>query len=363
MKAFLTKSIAFLLVFGLVCELFFRVVLPARESPLVRQDPVTGLRQFDPDGPRDGLFTSGRLAHQQSRWHINAQGWNSDVDYVPDTARDTPAIVITGDSQIEGMYVDPRDHLIQRVEALSDHRVAGYSMAGSGYKLGEYVRLAAYLDRMGIRPSVLVLYINPGDFWRGIKNLAGRTGLAPRIAINADGSGHLVPGGVHPVSRIRRLFRHSAVVRYVVFNARLNPFAQGPADLAMNQSAVDPEHDAAENPIYAHAFSFMVKSIGEVLPDTKLLFVVDADRHTIMAGGHPTPIPTSAVVKAGCARLGCRHLDLTAPFIAAWRKDAKPLHFDHNPHWTAYTHAVAAQAVFDTLENTGWMPSSGHSRR
>jgi hypothetical protein len=354
MKYFLTRLGVFLLIFGLSAEVCFRWVLPARETPRLIQNETFGFFQYDPTGPRDGRFTSGRRAEQRSAWHINAQGWNSPRDFQTDDLRKQPLLVVTGDSQMEGFYVDPQAHFIRRLSQRTKNSV-GYSLSASGFKLGEYIAVARYLAHENINPDVMVLFINRGDFWRGVTNLGGKEGFVPRIRIHEDGRGELTQFRDYVPNRARRAFGISATARYLVLNAGLNPFAQGPADLAMNAKLRDPESDAAKNLTYAQAFTFLVGTIRSHLPSTRLMFLVDADRQAIVSGRPVRSLATNAVIAAGCAKLGCAHLDLTQTFVTAWKTDREPFHFHHDVHWNAYTHDLAAQAVYDRLRRLQWL--------
>jgi len=355
MKKFLFQLVFFLLLFGGVAEVFFRTVIPARESPVIRQESASNLMQYDPDVQADGLFTSGRWAQQRSRWHINHQGWNSPTNFLADAEREQPAVVITGDSQIEGFYVDGSEHLINRLQAKAGHRFVGYSLAVSGYKLGEYILVARYLAKQGIQPKVFILSINRGDFWRAVTSLGGKPGLAPRLQ-ETDGTFALLAGGTYPTHFFRRALRRSALVRYLIFNANLNPFAAGTADLAMSRRALYPEADAAQKPLYTRALRFTVGEIKRVLPKTAIVFLVDADRQAIMSGKTPKPIGTFPVIERFCATSDCLAIDLTGPFLTAWKATKLPLHFSHNAHWNTHAHEVAAQALYDRIKERGYLP-------
>jgi len=171
----------------------------------------------------------------------------------------------------------------------------------------------------------------------------------------AEGSFTLVPGGTYRTNPLRRLLRRSALVRYLVWNANLNPFATGPADLAMNQPSADPEAQAIKQPIYERALAFTVAEIRRALPDSKIAFLVDADRVAIMAGEQANPIGTSPVIAQFCARSDCLHLDLTRPFTTAWKQTGVPLRFVHNNHWNANAHDIAARALYAALKEQGWL--------
>ena len=124
----------------------------------------------------------------------------------------------------------------------------------------------------------------------------------------------------------------------------------------MNAVKASPESDAGSNPVYAQAFAFMVRELKQSLPNTRLLFLVDADRRAIMADQVALPIPTSAVIADGCRRLGCGHLDLTEVFTRAWKAARQPFHFEHDIHWNAYAHDLASGALYDEMTRRNWVP-------
>ncbi len=246
---------------------------------------------------------------------------------------------------MEGFYISGQAHFIQQLAKRLGPNTAGYSLSGSGYKLGEYVVVGRALREQGIHPDTLVVFINQGDFYRAVLDLGGTPGIAPRIDLGRTGAGELIPGRAGPPrSLLRRALRQSATARYLIFNARLNPFATGPAELAMSVGD-NPEDDPARRAVYDAAFDFVVSQLQEALPNTRLVFMVDADRARIMADQAPKPLPTSDVVRDGCRRRGCAAIDLTSTFVSAWQRDREPLNFAHNPHWNAYSHALAAMAV------------------
>ena len=363
MKHFVIRVLVFIGVIGALGEVFFRVVIPARESPIARQEPHFKLMQFDQGAIPSGQFTSGRWAQQRSHWHINNLGWNSDYEYGPTNQKSRPVIAITGDSQIEGFYVSHEAHVVRQVEALSRGRVAGYSFGIAGYKLAEYIQVARYLAHHRIRPSVFVMYINRGDIWRAVLNLGGKRGTpSPRLSVENDVV-RLVVGRPYTPPRLRRLFRWSALARYFVFNARLNPFKQGEAELGMTKQAAYPEAKALENPIYGQVLRYALNEVRRALPDTQIAFLVDADRRAIQSGRTVRPLGTSPVIKAVCAQAGCTHIDLTKTFETAWKSDGKSFSFEGNYHWNTYAHRLAAEAMYSRFESLGWLPTKNTEKR
>ena len=182
------------------------------------------------------------------------------------------------------------------------------------------------------------MYINRGDFWRAVTNLGGKRGSpSPRLT-ETGGHFELDRGRRYETSWVRRLLRHSALVRYLVFNALVNPFSGARRDLAMASKGRKPEAAALSEPIYARVLRYVVSEVRKALPRAKILFVVEPDRPAIRAGEPIRPTGTSALIARDCPKLGCAHLDLSEAFRAAWRREKRPFEFAHNVHCFARAH-------------------------
>lgn len=350
---FFVRAAIFLLVAAGLLEVLFRTALPARESPIPLQEPTEQLSCYDPQVPT-GLFTSGRLAEQRARWRINPQCWNAGVPYLPAAERDLPLVAFVGDSQWEGLYVDWPENVAAQVGARLG--VAGYSFSGSGYRISHYARVARHLAVKGYAPRTLVLYINRGDYWSAIVDLGGRLGgrNGQQIAYDPERQTFVeLAGQPYRTTRLRRLLRESALVRYAVFNAGVNPLqpAAAQAEEAMTDRVTYPESQPEAAPLIERSTDWLLDQIAAALPETEVVFVIDADRRAIARGERPpNRLGASAIVERVCARRGCRFLDLTAAFTAAVDRTGEPLSFAHNYHWNAHGHAVAAEAIAALLK-------------
>ncbi|MGK0358349.1 MAG: lysophospholipase L1-like esterase [Bradymonadia bacterium] len=363
---FLLRFGAFVALLLVMCELFFRVVLVARETPYPWQDETFMLQRYDVKGPTSGWFTSGRQVQQKSRWHINAEGWNSAQPYLPAADRDTPMIAILGDSQIDAMYTEWSESLPHQLELLGDARFAVYGFGHSGYKIGQYITVARYLAAKGFEPAVVILFINPGDVSSGVdafgaKRRSNNTLLAWDARAAVDGGQRFTEQAPTPyrTTGFRRLLRQSAFVRYLVFNARINPLPGKQSDLALGRATRAQEGvEAASDPRYAEAVRHVVRRIRAILPKTTVTFLIDADRYAIYATGRAQPIGISPVISQVCAEEGCGVLDLTETLIRRFAEDGRWFNFDHNPHWNAYGQRVIADAVAGFLRARGDLPSA-----
>ncbi len=352
---FLAHATLFVCVASLCFEAFFRWGLPARESPIPTEEPDFHLRCFVPG--QTGLFTSGRLAEQRARYSINGQCWNSGVEYREDPAG-APLVAMTGDSQLEGLYVEWPEHLAAQTADRLGAR--GYSFAGSGYKVVHFAMVARYLAQHGFDPRYFVIQINRGDFWSGVVQL-GANRANPRLDLD-PGTGRFteLAGARYRTSSLRRLLRSSALVRYVVFNARVNPFVSKDADVELGMADLSryPESDPQHHPMMAAAARWLLDEVAKALPRTEVVFLVDADRRSIYRGDTPlVRLGSAAVLHDVCAARRCGVLDLTDAFAEHFRRTGEKLNFEHNYHWTSRGHAVAAEALAGYLRRTGRWPT------
>jgi hypothetical protein len=136
MKRFLLHTAGTLFLAGVLLEVVLRVFHLASHVP--PEADVNGDRLYLP-GAR-GTWVYGGLGEIRGRYVINAQGWNSTVDYEEEaiapagasTGTTTVRVAIIGDSFIEGMHVDADSSVGRIMESLSpDYIVNEYGKAGA----------------------------------------------------------------------------------------------------------------------------------------------------------------------------------------------------------------------------------------
>ena len=159
---FLLRVVVFLLVFAALAEVWLRTVTPASEVPLSYQDARSMIFRFDPSGPREGLYTVGRLARRGGNWRVNNAGWISAVDYVPATKRDRPLVALFGDSYIEGFLTDVDQHVDTYLQEVLKPVSDVYAFGLSGWYLEQYVAASRYAASL-YQPDLLVIFIDGGD--------------------------------------------------------------------------------------------------------------------------------------------------------------------------------------------------------
>ena len=339
---FAVRCALFVLLFVLVAELFFRFVIPARELAFTTQDPQFMVLHYDRDAAASGLATSGRFAQQRSHWHVNNYGWNSAVDYQPADERDKPAAVIIGDSYIDGFYVNWRDHVASRLQAASGDSLEVYSLGVSGSSLSQQINVARYAKHH-LDPDIYIFLITANDVEESLYKGSGKP-LGLQLEVQ-DGEITEIEPRTYTPSRIRRLARYSALVRYLTLNANFSPGRRAPP--AEPEAESKPESEVSLQPVVSYVF----QRLREELPDATLLFMTDGNRKALYETfpKRPPPLDDQVYVEQAAAEISAYSLDLNDAFFEDYRAHGERLNYAHDFHWNPRANAVAADALYEVL--------------
>ncbi len=199
MKKFVISASGFVFFLLIVLELFFRISRLACDLPIFEYFPDDSLILSKPG--TEGYFTQGGNAEVFSHFKINKQGWNSIVDY--DIVTDG-TIAIVGDSYIEGRYVNVEESLGRRVEKLYP-RVIVHEYGVAGANFFDYNNVCRKLLSRGYK-SIYVC-IGPRDLFAERPSYTQQNGYKQRP--------------------IQRLYKHSALARYLVLNLKITEIVTG----------------------------------------------------------------------------------------------------------------------------------------
>src|ERR1043165_7534073 len=200
-------SIAFCLLSAEVVLRFLPVSTGLRSMPVTAADPVL---HFTPNRPF--LNSLGWTMHNVVQGRVNNAGFVNDQDYVRDGP---PLIAVIGDSFIEAQMVAYPETLQGRLPAAFKEKFRGYSFAGSGAPLGQYLIWAGYaVKEFGARAVVINVVGNDFDesltayrigpgFWQYAPDADG----VLQLKLNPYQAGTLIS-----------LVRHSALARYLIIN-------------------------------------------------------------------------------------------------------------------------------------------------
>ncbi len=358
---FLGRALGFGVLMFLVCEAVFRTVVPARESPYPRQEPTLLILNYQPADLAEGVFTNGRFATVRVPYHINSQGWNAGEPYLPAASRGKPVVAVLGDSQIEGFYVTWGENITQRLAARGLGRFDGYAYGGSGFKMAQFLAIVRYLAREKIEPAVVVMATIQGDLSGSLENLGARRGTQYTVRYDAaTGKFEDIAPKPYETTPLRRFMRESALMRYLVFNARMDLLGgQGGPEPGLVGGVVTAEADPANAELFDRYVEHAIAEVAAQLPGSKLVFLMDANRMALYRGDDPVRVVAlSAILQRACARhpetVLC--VDLAEPFAQDWKATGERLQIEQNLHWNAKGHDLAAATLYDALGARGWLP-------
>jgi GDSL-like Lipase/Acylhydrolase family len=341
----------------ILIEVFFRCVIPASEIPNAYSDPTYGVLQYDANGRREGTYTIGNFAQQRGKWRINNYGWNSEIDYRPNTQHDRakPLIAIIGDSYVEAFQVDVGKSMPDALRALVGKKYEVYSFGVSGAPLSQYLQMSRYVNHH-FEPDIIVFNIIHNDFDASVETLV-KDPYSLQITPH-DGTFLEIPPRLYEPSTIRRILGRSAFIRYLLINLKLDTNIGDVISRLVHKNGrgfnanVDPQTIAANRELIEKATYFLVQRIRDENVGKKIIFLMDAPRQDIYAGtlDHSSVFWMNEILKNACLRSNTTFIDLTGPFNEKFAKDHIKFNSDYDAHWNEVGHRTAAQVLYSALD-------------
>jgi len=350
LKNIILVTLPTLVVLAILLEIFFRIGIPASNPPRGYFDEEALIYRFL-IGQDEGLFTIGPLAQQRGRWRINNVGWNSPVDY--ELAGNKPKVAVIGDSYIAALQVDSDKSYPALVNAALDD-VDVYSFGVSGAPLSHYLHMSRYVGRT-FDPDTLVINLILNDFAESIYD-----GTRPHwltIEVTDDGVEEVQPRrnpSFIQYSRSKQLLRHSALVRYTIFNLKLPGLMQ-----RLTARSEDFEDNTDRGRIQRRrdevevATSYVMNQIRLENPDRRIIYVIDGPKQSIYAGSEPSDVIQFIyrIVTAGASESGSELLNLWPAMQEQFRRDGVKFNSEHDGHWDEYGHAFVAMQFLNLFQD------------
>ncbi len=349
--------------FLLVAELVLRL-LPVRTAMVrlpVNVDHV--LLRYRPN--RSFTYSLHWNLTDVGRGRINNLGFVNDQDY--DSTSTKPLLAVVGDSYVEAPMVRFAETTHGRLAALAKPQGRVYSFGISGASLAQYLAEADFA-RAHFRPSALVVMIVANDFDESL--LRYRFVPGQHYFVEENGELRLTRLDYAP-SMLRRLAGHSAVARYLLYNAGLSTLTAGlraaprhgeagAAAFVGNTSAAADSQRLSDSRRVVDAF--LTDLPGRAgLPRDRILLVLDGTRPQLYdpedlrrTAGSYWPIMRDYVAMAA-ERLGYELVDLQPRFIARHQREGLIFEFPRDGHWNATGHAEAAAAVAEATVFRRWL--------
>ena len=336
----------------LMLELVFRFAIPASNTPFAYYDADEQILRLDVDGPRSGTHTVGKAAQVRGRWQVNNFGWNSEIDYRRDRS-DQPRIAIIGDSFVVALHVDVEESM----PGLLRQRIGGqaevYSFGTRGAPMSQYLQISRYVNR-NFDPDVLVFNIVNNDFDRSMCEVAWDRGL---MCLNSV-DGEIIESEIVPYSpsKKNRWARKSSLVRYLYLNlgvaTRFGIAQAGPALQSGASVGTSTDLEQIENGI-----DYLLRTIAEENPGKTVIFVMDGPRLILygdeLAGKADMTEWKHGLMQDLTGKYGFRFIDLTERFNKRYDQSGERFNSKIDYHWNENGHAVAAQALLETLQDIG----------
>lgn len=348
-------------------------------------DPVLGARLT---AGKSGWWTQEErefLIHIQ----INSHGLR-DVEHEYVKPAGVYRILILGDSFIEALQVPLEETLGRRLETeLRDagRRVEVISAGVSGYGTAGAV---LFFEREGVRynPDLVVLAFYPGN---DVGNNSETIEATLRPVYGSDGELQRIEGAGKPETGARDgWLNRSAAVRYLrkVVLTRQPALAEIMKNLGLIRTEAIRQAPQREGipvaygvyaeplaPEWDDAWKRTERLLGRLrkaVGDTggRLLIAVLTTREQIYPDTWERTLlqypgmrsrqwnldAPQARLSRWCAAAGADCVQLDSSFRQARDAGAEPLHFQHDGHWTAAGHGLAAKELTTFIERQRWLP-------
>jgi hypothetical protein len=326
------------------------VSYPPYLLPVSARDPVT---RFQPNV--DYLYSSGADFAIRTRKRSNNFGYNHVADYQPQER--TPLLMVIGDSFVEAQAVDAGKSAAEILHARVQGRGRVYSIGISGAPLSQYLVFAQYAQST-FRPDAMAFFIISNDFDESLLKYKSE----PRFHYFEERGGEAVLRRLdYELSTTKRILRHSAFLRYVMFNlvaerrieALLRPSA---AALPSSGGFRDREPPAAleqrvrdSQRAVDHFLARLPAMSG--LDSRSIVFVLDAVRPAIYSDGGLEESENTyhgrmrRYFAAHALALGYQVIDMQPVFIARHRRDNSRFEFPTDSHWNELGHRLVAEEL------------------
>jgi len=330
-------------------------------QPVDAENPII---RFRPN--RDFLYSHGAFLTNVNRGHINNYGFVNDQDYQPGDAR--PLLAVIGDSYIEAGMVRYPLTLQGRLAAQQNGERRVYSFGASGCSLLDYLYYAIYA-RQRFGAEWLVINVVGNDF----DEMLLRYKQSPAFHyFTEQADGALSPVLIeYKPAWPRTVMRHSALVRYVVFNigsvsplvrqlidqahrfrlwitepiARAN--AAAPVFVGNTAGDTDPLRVELSKRATLWVLDHLPESVG--LPVPHILLLMDGYRmfepDQVEAARHSFFGIMREYLIGEARRRGYEVQDMQEWFVRRHRRDGAVFNFPDDGHWSAVGHEEAANAV------------------
>jgi len=339
----------------IILEVFFRIVIPASNSPRGFFDDKEKM-YFLSNEKEKGLYTIGRFAEIRAKWRINNMNQNYPIDYYPKDNKKLIAVI--GDSFIEAFQVNVGENypFLLREKIKNNYEV--YAFGKSGAPISQYLNISRYVNRH-FEPDILIINLVSNDFDESIHELYPDIDYFLQVSVNADDSiTETIPRPNYSFAQykpLKRLIYKSALFRYLYTNLKVSEIRQDIIKPKNNayEANINAENVKNNKDLILSATNYLVKTIREENSDKRIIFVMDAPRESIYNNTLDKSKTSwmNDMMKTMCTNYNIEYIDLTTFMEEDYRNNHIKFNSDLDAHWNEYGHKFVANILYNYLMN------------
>lgn len=370
LKNILLVTIPTLIILILLLELILSFFMPLPSRPDTIYDQSTDILKFSSESG-SGTYTKGKFFQIRADWHINNAGWNSLVDYEPET--DKERIAIIGDSYVEALQVDVDKKYAHLMRNMLGPDTEVYSFGKSLYALPQYLHVSRHVAET-YHPSTLIINVVHNDFEESLDGGGNdlRHQALMQLIVNEDSTITERPPYYHPYLQqrlnpgwFRSLMLKSRLQRYIRYPDFLGiqPFRMAQAYFNQSNSKSEqntPQYEANVNveevlemrEQIELAVDYTIGKIREENPNKRIIFVMDGPREGIYAGNDVSESGAywlNNLMHEAAQKHNVEFINLAPLMQADYRENQTKFNSEVDWHWNEYGHQLVAETLYNYL--------------
>ena len=329
----------------IMLEVIFRV-LPT-SSPIEFQ-PISSeveILRFYPN--QETTFALGANFYKVTKKSTNNYGFYSSYDYF---AKSKPDILIIGDSFVEATQISNKD-TIGEILQFENPGLTVYQLGVPGVPLSQFIQMIRY-GKKEFLPQHYAVIVTGNDFDESLCSYRKKDGT---WCFSDDYELTFVP--FHGYSKVRKIAKKSAFLRYLVFHisldwrniaAKFNAFNTGitvaPEFAANTERFKSKETVDASRSVVDQFF----KELEELNLSKNITIIIDADRDDIYRNVQSISFFNELrTYLIDSARLhGVSYVDMDPIFREDFLAFGEAFNFPTDGHWNERAHRLASQQLF-----------------
>ncbi len=332
---------------AVLLEVIFRV-LPTSDSlprmPVNAENPI--LRY--PENIEVTKQIGANFQHVNIK-RINNYGYATDKDFQEKAIQTKPVISVIGDSYVEALHVKNKNTF----HAILDENLESYDVfpiGMSGSPLSQYLAFAKYAAER-FDPKLYVFLIISNDFDQSFYSVKGFPGFH-----YFDDMGQLELVNYEP-STIKRIARHSALLRYLVIDLQGIIKVQRMFGVYDETTINFPNKRKEFLEIGRLANEKFLRGITEISLMTNVILLIDGDRKGIYSGldkrdiSRPENILFDELGKSAKIIPNVDIIDLHNVFKSDYLLNNERFDYVYDDHWNEHGHAVVSRALTDKIRS------------